>query len=411
MNPIYNTGIRLYSAAARLVSANNPKAARMVAGQHSVDSCLAGRIGPDDRPVWVHAASLGEFEQGRPLIEKLRARFPKRKILLTFFSPSGYEVRKAYDKVDAVCYLPFDTPANARRFVEMVNPSIAIFVKYEFWGNYLQTLYAKHIPTYLISAIFRPNQIFFRWYGGMFRNMLRCYDHLFVQDERSRRLLASIGVTNVTVAGDTRFDRVTDILKNSSPTPVLEDFRTPGSTVLVVGSSWEADEDRYMPWLNSRKDVKAVIAPHEFDEARLRRIASRIEGKTVRLSELEANPEAYVDARCVIVDCFGRLSALYRYGDIAYVGGGFGTGIHNINEAAVYGMPVVFGPKHDKFKEASDLIECGGGFSANDAESLSDTLTRLVDDRVARRAAGESAGHYIATHLGATDKILKHIIR
>ena len=409
MNPLYNTGIHLYRMAARMVSGHNPKAKLLVEGQHNVGACLKGRIEPGDRPVWVHAASLGEFEQARPLIEKLRRLQPSRKILLTFFSPSGYEVRKNYNQVDAVCYLPFDTPYNAEQFVQWVNPSMAIFVKYEFWGNYLQQLHKRHIPTYLISAIFRPSQSFFQWWGVMFRNMLRCYDHLFVQDERSRELLASIGVTNVTVAGDTRFDRVTDILKTSAHTPVLEDFRSPGHTVLVVGSSWEADEQRYLPWLNSRPDVKAIIAPHEFNEERLQKLAASINGKTVRLSELEADPASHADARCVIVDCFGRLSALYRYGDIAYVGGGFGAGIHNINEAAVYGMPVVFGPNHHKFKEASDLIECGGGFGVANEADIASTLTLLTDNRVARRKAGEAAGHYISTHLGATQKIIESL--
>lgn len=405
MNPLYNTGIAIYRAAVRVAAARNPKAAGMTAGQRETFARLEARFVPGDRPLWVHAASLGEFEQGRPLIEAVRRRWPGRKILLTFFSPSGYEVRKDYDGADAVCYLPFDTPANARRLISAVNPCAAVFVKYEFWGNYLECLHDAGIPTFLISAIFRPGQIFFRPWGGMFRKMLRCFTHIYVQDKRSRDLLASVGVTDVTVAGDTRFDRVTDVLRTARPTPVLETWRAAGGPVLIAGSSWEADEDRYLPWLNSRTDVRAVIAPHEFDETRLQRIASRVEGKCVRLSEMERDPDAAADARCVIVDSFGHLSALYRYGDIAYIGGGFGSGIHNINEAAVYGMPVVFGPNNRKFKEAADLKSAGGAFEVTDARTLADTLTRLTDDAALRSDAGRRAGDYIASNIGATDRI------
>lgn len=409
MNPLYNAGIRLYRAATGMAAARNRKASLMIEGQRRTPATLKAHINPDDRPVWVHAASLGEFEQGRPLIEKIRSRWPERKILLTFFSPSGYEVRKNFDKADCVCYLPFDTPDGARRFIEAVNPSVAIFVKYEFWGNYLEQLSSRNIPTYLISAIFRPGQIFFRPWGGIFRRMLHCFNHLYVQDRRSKELLASIGVTDVTVAGDTRFDRVTDILHNARPTPVLEAWREAGGKVMIAGSSWEADEDRYIPYLNSHPALRAVIAPHEFDESRLRRIASRIDGKTVRLSELEADPKCGDGARCVLIDCFGRLSALYRYGDIAYVGGGFGTGIHNINEAAVYGMPVVFGPNNRKFKEAADLIAAGGAFEVNDGTSLAAILDRLTDNDKFRSTAAQHAGEYIAANIGATDIILSDI--
>lgn len=409
MNGLYNTGIHLYSAAASLASNRSKKIATMLRRQQSTLQSLS-ELSKLDRPIWVHAASLGEFEQGRPMIERLRREHPERQIVLSFFSPSGYEVRKNYDKVDKVFYLPFDTPANARKLVEALNPSMAIFVKYEFWGNYIEHLHARNIPVYLISAIFRKGQIFFRPWGGFMRHILTLYTHIYVQDKNSAKLLESVGVTNVTVAGDTRFDRVTDVMKTTAHIPGIDRFNDGKGADLIVGSSWEADEEKYVPWLNRNTDVRFIIAPHEFNDKRLDILRKSLTGKVVYLSEWEkmhadgATPDVS-DIRGIIVDCFGKLSTLYRYARMAYIGGGFGTGIHNINEAAVYGIPVIFGPTHKKFKEAADLIALGGGFSCHDAKEVDSTLTKLYTDPSLLASSGKIAGDYIKSNLGATDII------
>ena len=391
---------------AAIGSLKSAKLKKMRRGQHDTMTYLAGRIGPEDHPVWIHAASLGEFEQGRPLIERLRREHPDRKILLTFFSPSGYEVRKNYPMVDAVCYLPFDTPARARRFIEAVKPSVAIFVKYEFWGNYLQQLHKRSIPTYIISAIFRPDQIFFKPWGGTFRKMLRCFDKLYLQDENSRKLLENIGVTNTAVVGDTRFDRVTDIMRTTSEMPEIESFARSGSLCVIAGSSWPLDEDVYLPWFNRHPEVKLIIAPHEFDDERIKVLSAKITNGAARLSTFNGDntPQA------LIVDCFGKLAAMYRYCDVAIVGGGFGTGIHNINEAAVYNLPIIFGPRFDKFKEAVDLTSKGGAFSIDSRESFDRVMDSMLD-KTTRRKAADIAGSYVRSQLGATDAIYADLFK
>ena len=420
MSLLYNIGIHTYAAAARMAALRSDKISRMLAGQKHTLATLGdirARVAPDGFDVWIHAASLGEFEQARPLIERLRRERPEQTILLSFFSPSGFEVRKNYDKVDAVVYLPFDTPGNVASFLDLARPHMAVFVKYEFWGNYLSQLKKRRIPTYIISSIFRPGQVFFRWYGSYFRNMLGCFDRIFVQDDNSGQLLASIGVKHVTVAGDTRFDRVTDVMKTTVNFPLIERWAavanassTSAIGVIIAGSSWEPDEDHYIPYLNSHPGLRAIIAPHEFDDARLARIRERISGKSVLLSQVESSGSLSDDVQVVIVDSFGKLSSLYRYGDLAIIGGGFGVSIHNINEAAVYSMPVVFGPKHQKFKEAADLIACGGGFEYTGAESLATILDRLSDN-TSLTAAGAAAGKYIHENLGATDLIYNYIFK
>jgi len=417
VNQLYNTGIALYGIAARIAAWRSPKVRKMIKGQrHTIDT-LRRRLGNRPGCIWFHASSLGEFEQGRPMIERLRREHPDKPILLSFFSPSGYEVRKNYPFVDAVVYLPFDTPKRVRKFLDTARPSMAIFIKYEFWGNYLHELRRRGIPTYIISSIFRPGQRFFRSIGGMFRKMLRCFDRLYVQDERSRRLLKVIGIENVTVAGDTRFDRVTDVMRSTVDIPGFPGFGEKFSHRFIAGSSWQADEDIYVPWLNAHEDVAFIIAPHEFNETRLEALRNRLNPPVLLLSEWVreikraktpaggALPETLRGVRGIIIDSFGKLSSLYRYADIAYIGGGFGAGIHNLNEAAVYGMPVVFGPSHAKFKEASDLMACGGGFSISSKEELDEVLTRLVYSPDARKQAGDAAGKYIKDHLGATDMI------
>lgn len=410
MNLLYNTGIRMYALGAKVFALRNAKAARMVNGQKQTMERLRKALRPGKKYVWVHAASLGEFEQGRPLIERLRREKPECGVVLTFFSPSGYDVRCNYAGADVVCYLPFDTPRRAKKFLDAVNPVMAVFVKYEFWGNYLKELKRRNIPTYIISAIFRPTQPFFKWWGGMFRGMLGCYKTIFVQDERSAQLLEKVGVpAKVVVAGDTRFDRVTDILNTTVEMPEVEKFSANAPLTIVFGSSWEQDEELYAPWLKGHPEAKAIVAPHEFDASRLETLRHIGAGKGVMLSELAADAESHKDAQVLVVDCFGKLSSLYRYGQVAYVGGGFGDGIHNVNEAAVYGIPVLFGPKHKKFKEATDLIACGGGFSFESRAELEKLLDSMLHDAGKRKAAGEKAGKYIKRNLGATDKAFREI--
>ena len=409
MNPLYNLGIRLYGAGIRLAARRDGKVAKLAAGQYEALSRLKSMVEPGARYIWIHAASLGEFEQGRPLIEKIKRERPELKVLLTFFSPSGYEVRKNYPEADIVLYLPLDTPGNVRMWLETVKPEAVIFVKYEFWGNYLTQLKRAGIPVYLISAIFRPGQIFFRPWGGRFRRMLRCYTHLFVQDERSRQLLAGIGVDNVTVAGDTRFDRVTDIMASTRDIEGASEFVKDSPFTLVVGSSWPADEDIYIPWLKAHPEVRTIIAPHEFDAERINLLRKRLGDDVVLMSELSGNPALASGKKHLIVDCFGLLSSLYRYGDAAYIGGGFGAGIHNINEAAVYGIPVLFGPNNKKFKEAADMIACGGGFCVTDRESCASVLDTLYKSTADRERSGKAAGSYIQSQLGATDRVYSAI--
>lgn len=407
MNPLYNIGIDFYALAVKLAARRSAKAHDLMQGQARTLATLRrvrAEVAPDGYDVWIHVASLGEFEQARPLIERLRRERPEFKILLTFFSPSGYNVRCNYDRVDSVAYLPLDRPAAVTKFLDAAAPRMAIFVKYEFWGNYLQQLKRRGIPTYIISAIFRPGQRFFRLGGGWARKALRCFSHLYVQDQASSILLSGIGIDNVTVAGDTRFDRVTDIMRGVRPVPVVEAFVKNSPFTLLVGSSWPADEEVYIPWLRQNTDVRAVIAPHEFDSHRLEALRRQLPGKVRLLSEIKSPEDLTGDESVLIIDCFGLLSSLYSYADAAYVGGGFGAGIHNINEAAVYGIPVVFGPNHHKFKEATDLIAAGGAFEVTSKRDAAAVLDRLRDPSQ-RRAAGEAAALYIKANLGATDLI------
>lgn len=410
MSILYTAGIHLYNGLLRVASLRNRKARLMLRGRRETMARVRAARREGERWVWVHAASLGEFEQGRPLMERIAAEHPDVKIALTFYSPSGYEVRKNYAGAHLVAYLPADTPRAMRRFIDALRPELAVMVKYEFWGNCLRELSRREIPVLLISAIFRESQLFFKPWGGWYRSMLHRFCHIFVQDDASRRLLAGIGVTAVTVAGDTRFDRVTDIMRTVRDIPAL-DALTAGKTrlTMIFGSSWEADEQVYFPWLRAAAgEVKAVIAPHEFDAARLETMRKALAPlRVLLLSEIADKPGSAADADVLIIDCFGLLSSAYAYAYVAYVGGGFGTGIHNINEAAVYGIPVVYGPRHEKFLEARELAEAGGGFSIDGRESferLMDSRTGLLNTAV-RKKAGAAAGAYIRSKLGATDKI------
>ena len=408
--PVYSTGISAYRLGVKLAALRNHKAALLARGQEDIYPRLEKSVGANERWIWLHAASLGEFEQGRPILEQLRKDHPEYKVLLTFFSPSGYEVRKNYGGADCVCYLPFDTPKRVKRFLDIVKPEMAIFVKYEFWRNYLEALHQRGIPTYLVSAVFRPDQFFFKRRSAWYGHWLRWYTKIFVQDERSRELLAGIGVTNVKVCGDTRFDRVADIRATRKPLPLFEQFAE-GRPVMMAGSSWPNDEDVYGGWFDSHPEVKLIIAPHEYDDTRLEALKKRFRNGVVLLSELEKGAE-YKGKQVLVIDCFGLLSSAYAYCDVAYVGGAFGVGLHNINEAAVYDVPVIYGPNNSKFIEAREMAEAGGGFpiaSKEDFERLANRFFEGEKCAKERDEAGEKAGKYIRSKLGATQKILESL--
>lgn len=413
--PVYSAVISLFGAGVRVAALKNRKARLLAKGQKDVWRRLDDALDPSGRYVWIHAASLGEFEQGRPIIEKIRREKPEYKILLTFFSPSGYEVRKDFAGVDCVCYLPFDTPGRVRRFMDKVNPEVAVFVKYEFWRNYLHELWRRQVPTYLVSAVFRPDQMFFKRRGAWYALWLRWYTRIFVQDERSRKLLGTIGVTDVDVCGDTRFDRVSDIRANRKPVPLLDSFtkrNSPGRpAVMMAGSSWQEDEAVYAGWFNSHPDVKLVIAPHEFDAARLAALRKLFVNGAVLMSEAEDRPDLAEGKQVLVIDCFGLLSSAYAYCDVAYVGGGFGAGLHNINEAAVYDVPVVYGPNNAKFIEAAEMARSGGGLPIASAEDFVRTADKLFGDPALRERLGKQAGDYIRSKIGATDRIFNIIFK
>lgn len=409
---IYSLIIHLYAFVVELIAPFHKKARLIRLGQWKTNSILRNKIDRNAKYIWFHAASLGEFEQGRPLIEKIKAEHPDYKILLTFFSPSGYEVRKNYDGADVICYLPFDTPYRVHKFLNLANPAIAIFIKYEFWANYLKELKRRDIPVYIISAIFRPQQVFFKWYASSYRKILTCFDRLFVQDEYSRDLLATYGITNVTVAGDTRFDRVLDVQRKSRKIEVIQNFinhpEGEKRTVLVAGSSWPQDEELFVEYFNEHPELKLIIAPHEIHKEHLLGISALLKRKSIRLSEATSG-ESLAGVDCIIVDSFGLLSSIYRYGDIAYIGGGFGAGIHNILEAAVYGIPVIFGPKFQKFKEARDLLALGGAFTISDKDSFDSRMNDLLSYPELRIEAGKLAGEFVSGHAGVTERILNEI--
>ena len=405
---MYTFAIALYAFVARLIAPFHTKAEKMLKGQKETFSILKKLIDPHSRYIWFHSASLGEFEQGRPMIEKIRKEYPDLKILLTFFSPSGYEIRKNYEGADVVCYLPFDLPNNVRRFLQLANPSIAVFIKYEFWMNYLLALHKKQIPTYIISAIFRPNQLFFRPYGKLYRPVLHCYDWIFVQDESSRSLLSQYNIHNVSVSGDTRFDRVSTISQNRKELSLIERFVSFNKSgektfTLVAGSTWTKDEDILIDYFNSHPEIKLLIAPHEIDKEHQKSLINKLQRPHICYSK--ANKTNISRADCLILDCIGLLSSIYRYGEIAYIGGGFGAGIHNVLEAAVYGIPVIFGPNYHKFREARELIEKGGGFSIETQSSFNQLLDDFTSHPPQLKQAGHIAGKYVSDNTGATEMI------
>ena len=377
----------------------------MWAGERQAIKVLREKVDPNARYIWFHAASLGEFEQGRPLMEYLRKTHPEYKILLTFFSPSGYEVRKNYEGADIICYLPLDTIRNARRFLRAIKPVMAFFIKYEFWYNYLHILQHRGVPTYSVSSIFRPDQIFFQWYGKGYGRVLKCFTHFFVQNIESKNLLAKLDIHDVEVVGDTRFDRVLQIKEASKQLPIVEKFTENTSKVFIAGSSWLPDEEVFLKYFNLHKDWKLIVAPHVIGEDHLAQIFELLKGRRV-VRYTEATEENVKDAEVLIIDCFGLLSSIYHYGTISYVGGGFGVGIHNVLEAAVWDIPVIFGPNNKRFQEAQGLIMTGGGFEINDYQSFRDLMMRFETDEMFLQTSKKHAGEFVKGRAGATEKIM-----
>lgn len=417
---IYNIVIYFVLWGIAIASLFNEKVRKMWRGEREAFKILKQKVGPNAKYIWFHAASLGEFEQGRPLMERIRKEYPQYKILLTFYSPSGYEVRKNYEGADIICYMPVDTRLNAIRFLRLVRPVMAFFIKYEFWSNFLHILKHRNIPTYSVSSIFREDQVFFKWYGRSYAGVLKCFTRFFVQNEESKRLLEGIGITAVDVVGDTRFDRVLQIKEAAKQLPICEAFRTGVASsqsanvphhdfkVFVAGSSWPPDENIFIPFFNEHKDWRLLIAPHVIAEEHLKLILSLIKGKKV-VRYTQTTPEEAAEADVLIIDCFGLLSSMYNYGDVAYIGGGFGVGIHNTLEAAVWNMPVIFGPNNKKFQEAQGLLKSGGGFEINTYEDFSGLMSSLMNDETFLKQAGDKAGAFVAHLAGATDKVLASV--
>ena len=424
---MYNIVIYLYLTGVAIVSLFNQKVRKMWRGEREAFSVLKQKVDPNAKYVWVHAASLGEFEQGRPIMERLRKEHPEYKILLTFFSPSGYEVRKNYEGADIITYLPLDTITNARRFLRLIRPVMAFFIKYEFWYNYLHILKHRNVPVYSVSSIFRPDQVFFKWYGRQYGRVLNCFTHFFVQNEISKELLGKIGIDCVSIVGDTRFDRVLQIKEAAKQLPLVEAFlmkQGDGSFVtshgvtkepspcFIAGSSWPPDEEIFIKYFNQHKDWKLIIAPHVIGEDHLKQIEKLLEGRRViRYSEYSDNSEnsdQLQNAEVLIVNCFGLLSSIYHYGDIAYVGGGFGVGIHNLLEAAVWDVPVFFGPNNERFQEAQELKK-SGGFEITCYEDFERQMDRFLADEDYLKAQGQLAGHFVKRQAGATQEVLSSI--
>ena len=416
---MYQLVICLYLCGVAVASLFSEKVRKMWRGERQTIRLLREKVDPDAQYVWFHAASLGEFEQGRPLMERLRRDHPEYKILLTFFSPSGYEVRKNYEGADIICYLPIDTIRNARLFLRAVRPVMVFFIKYEFWYNYLHILKHRNVPVYSVSSIFRPDQVFFRWYGRQYSRVLKCFTHFFVQNERSRELLASIGIHEVDVVGDTRFDRVLRIKEQAKEEAAIAAFAK-GGKCFVAGSSWEPDEDIFFPYFARHREWKLVVAPHVISPEHIGRIERQVETLGMKCKTLSTIHElvdtshgdvyqAVADTDVIVVDCFGLLSSIYRYGQVAYVGGGFGVGIHNVVEAAVWGVPVFFGPNNQKFQEAQGLKRTGGGIEIRDYDDFAHRMNTLASDPEAISELGHAAGSYVGGQAGATEKIFQFL--
>jgi 3-deoxy-D-manno-octulosonic-acid transferase len=408
----YNISIYFYVFLIHISALFNEKARKWIEGRKNIIERIREDLNketgkPGQKFIWFHCASLGEFEQGRPIIESIKKKLPDHKIFLTFFSPSGFEIRKNYEGADYIYYLPIDTRSNAAKFIGLVQPRMVIFIKYEYWYNYLEELTTRKIPVYIASAIFRPGQHFFQCYGGWFREQLKKITGFFVQDTESEVLLHSIGITSVSVTGDTRFDRVYDIARQDRPFPVISSFCR-DAKVIVAGSTWEEDEELLFPLINTNyKGLKFILAPHETHAARIDSLVRRLNKPCIKYSE--ATDDTVLNAKILLIDSIGILAYLYKFATLAYVGGGFGAGIHNILEAAAFGIPVVFGPRYAKFREAGDLIRSEGAFSVKDEQTFLSTVNKLIEDQGLLERSGQACRQYVRMNEGATDKIIRQI--
>ncbi|MBA5792438.1 MULTISPECIES: 3-deoxy-D-manno-octulosonic acid transferase [unclassified Flavobacterium] len=403
---LYQIGIQLAAFFIPISSWFSSKMKLFVDGRKQSFQILKEKIHPSEKYIWVHVASLGEYEQGLPIMEAFKKEHPEYKIVLTFFSPSGYEIRKNNKIADVTLYLPLDTKTNAKRFVDLVQPKMVFFIKYEFWLNYLKELKQQNIPTYLVSGIFRENQLFFKGYGGFYRDALQTFDHFFVQNEKSKQLLNSIDFNNVTVHGDTRFDRVARIVERVQPLDFIEKFKK-NTTTIVIGSSWVDDENVYLPYLNASKNIKFIIAPHNIKEEEITRLISKIGKKVIRYTNYKE--EDLKTADVFIIDTIGILTQIYAYADIAYVGGAFKTGLHNILEPATYGTPVVIGPKYEKFQEAKDLVALGSCLVVHNTEELTTTFNQLIQDKTYRSELGTKNRDFVLQNKNATNVVMDFI--
>lgn len=406
---LYNFGLTIYALILRIIAYRHPKAKLWIDGRKDIFKRMKEAIDPSDRIVWIHVASLGEFEQGRPVIEQIKREHPEYKILLTFFSPSGYEIHKNYKGADYIFYLPLDLPSNARRFLDIAHPEIAILVKYEFWLNLLAELRRRKIRTYIISAIFRRNSIFFKPYGGLWRQALDSFDSLFVQNMESQKLLGELGYDNVVVAGDTRFDRVMHIAANAKKMEIVENFKGE-KRLFVAGSTWSPDEELLVELINENPDIKFVVAPHEIDNVRISALISKCTGGAIRYTDTSLQTD-FNTTQVLILNTIGQLSSLYQYASMAYIGGGFGVGIHNTLEAATFGLPMAFGPNYHKFKEARDLITLDATASITSYEELKQWFDSLINDDELLKKRSHTAKDYTRKHQGSTAIIVKTLFR
>ena len=408
----YRIGLFIFDVLIEVVALFNDKANKWVKGRKGIFNKIAQEINPDERHTWFHFPSLGEFEQGRSLLERYKEEWPNRKILITFFSPSGYEVRKNYPLADYIYYLPSDSPTNAVRFIELINPEEVFFIKYDYWYYYFKELNQRNIPLYMVSAIFRPKQVFFKFYGGFFRNILQCVTHFFVQNEESLSLLSGIGIKNASIVGDTRFDRVMQIVNNAQDLPLIASFLE-GKDTLVAGSTWPPDTELLSAFHEKHKRWRIIIAPHDINSQSIKDTLLKFPDALLYSELKEGSPLAEKDGKkpkVLIIDNVGMLSSLYRYGDVTYIGGGFGKGIHNTLEAAAYGRPVIFGPRYDKFQEAKDLIKVVAAFSIKDAKELIFVIERLMDEDFRINVDG-AAKEYVYFKAGATERIIAYLKR
>jgi len=415
MSFLYNILISIARFSLRIIALFNKKIKLFVDGRKETFQKLENQLSKNDKTIWIHCASLGEFEQGRPIIERIKTAYKNHKIVLTFFSPSGYEVQKNYKGVDVVCYLPLDTKSNAKKFIELVRPEMAIFVKYEFWPNILNELKNKNIETILVSGIFRKDQVFFKPFGKGMRKSLKTFSHFFVQDNNSKKLLQSIDFNNVTVSGDTRFDRVYEITKQDNSLDFIEKFKQ-NKIILVAGSTWKEDEKLLVDYINNQASVneKFIIAPHNINPKEIKLLQKSINKKTVLFSKITSTPlsthkSKISEAHVFIIDSIGILTKIYSYVDIAYVGGGFETGLHNVLEPATFGVPILIGPKYSKFKEAIDLVTLGGCLVVNSQKELNKQLNQLFSDVDYRHEKGSISKKYINDNIGATTKVLEYL--